>query len=265
MKPMGKNSSAAADNGTSTHHPKKWPWTATHQAKMHSEATNGTSTHHQKNGNGKATHHAKIPVKEGTLLKCVLTLVDGESNPSIEKNLEHITKWSTSFAAGWNTFTRDILLQQSRLNPKPLAFAIMANGEPFIQVAPVFGQLALESEGHPSDGLLGFLMGDLSPIHSNDFYPDIKPPTNPAKNPLPPGFHPRSSPNIGNDQGKSTERKSFSSHIITELPTEETSKNTEAAIQGERMQRALKSFNPVVGTLMWPSLRVLTAHRLFVK
>jgi hypothetical protein len=115
-----------ADNGTSTHHQKNGHGTATHQAKMHSKATNGTPITPKM-----ATGKQPIMQKYRQKLKCVLTLVDGESNPSIEKNLEHVTKWSTSFAAGWNTFTRDIL-QQSRLNPKPLAFAIMANGEPFI-------------------------------------------------------------------------------------------------------------------------------------
>jgi hypothetical protein len=46
------------------------------------------------------------------------------------------------------------------VNPKPLAFAMMANGELEFQVTHGFSQLALKSEGHPLDGVLGCFLGD---------------------------------------------------------------------------------------------------------
>jgi hypothetical protein len=97
---------------------------------------------------------------EGTLLHCVLTLVENDLNPSLEKDLGHIFKWSQSIARGHDMFTRDLLWERSRVKPKPIAFAIMANGEAIVQVAHGFGHLALEQEEHPSEGLFGCFLGD---------------------------------------------------------------------------------------------------------
>jgi hypothetical protein len=61
---------------------------------------------------------------------------------------------------GWEVFTRDLLRDRSRAKLTPLVFAIMTNGEPFIQVAHCFGQMALEMEDHSFDGVLGCFLGD---------------------------------------------------------------------------------------------------------
>ena len=100
------------------------------------------------------------PCVEGTVISFVLSLIDTDPNQSTKNEFVHIAKWANIVAKGWDTFTREILIQRSRVNPKPLAFLMMVNGETEVQVAHGFGQLALESEGHQSDGVLGCFLGD---------------------------------------------------------------------------------------------------------
>lgn len=114
------------------------------------------------------THQAKTTMDEGTLLQCVLTLVENDLNPSLEKDVGHIVKWSQTIARGHDMFTRDLLWDRSRVKPKPVAFAVMANGEAIVQVAHGFGHLALEQEGHPSEGLFGCFLGDRTVLTLND-------------------------------------------------------------------------------------------------
>jgi hypothetical protein len=59
-----------------------------------------------------------------------------------------------------DAFSRNLLRDGSHAKAKPLAFAVMVNGEPFVQIAHGFGQLALEMEDHAFDGVLGCFLGD---------------------------------------------------------------------------------------------------------
>jgi hypothetical protein len=62
--------------------------------------------------------------------------------------------------SGWEGFTRELLVERSKANPKPLVFAMLTNGDLGIQLAHGFGILALESDQHPSNGLIGCFIGD---------------------------------------------------------------------------------------------------------
>jgi hypothetical protein len=75
-------------------------------------------------------------------------------------NDNHIKKWTSSIEKGLDAFSRDLLRDRSREKAKPLAFAVMVNGKPFVQIAYGFGQLALETEDHTFDGVLGCFLGD---------------------------------------------------------------------------------------------------------
>jgi hypothetical protein len=97
---------------------------------------------------------------EGIVIYCIINLIDKDPNQSTKTEFIHIAKWANTFAKGWDTFTREILIQRSRLKPKPLAFLMMVNGEAEVQVTHGFGQLALESKRHPLDAVLGCFLGD---------------------------------------------------------------------------------------------------------
>jgi hypothetical protein len=73
------------------------------------------------------------------------------------QEMQHITKWSKLVHEGWEAFTRELLLDQSKANPKPLVFAILTNADTCIQMAHGFGLLELEANEHPCNGLLGVL------------------------------------------------------------------------------------------------------------
>jgi hypothetical protein len=135
----------------------------------------GTKTHWAKNGHGMtaSTAPAKSSVvtastataAEGTLHRWILdflALGDDSSTRSTADvaDEKHITKWGRSMMDGWDVFTRDLLRDWSHAKLMPLVFAIMANGEPFIQVAHCFGQMALETEDYAFDGVLGCFLGD---------------------------------------------------------------------------------------------------------
>jgi hypothetical protein len=77
-----------------------------------------------------------------------------------EQEAKYIQKWCRSINAGWEVFTRELLVERSRAHPKPLVFAMLTNGVPCIQVAHGFGMLALESEQHPCNDLIGCFVGD---------------------------------------------------------------------------------------------------------
>jgi hypothetical protein len=51
--------------------------------------------------------------------------------------------------------SHDPSVDGSRPNSKPLAFAIMVNGDPFVQIAHGFAQMTMEAATHPCDGLIG--------------------------------------------------------------------------------------------------------------
>lgn len=108
--------------GTTTHEKHGKGTKNQHMAKNLLAAAPGTSTHREKNGHGATTHMRETAVK-GTLLYCANTLVDDDSQQSIEKEtLFHIViTWNNIFRNGWATSTRELLLQWSRVNWKPLA------------------------------------------------------------------------------------------------------------------------------------------------
>jgi hypothetical protein len=62
--------------------------------------------------------------------------------------------------AGWKEFTSEIVKERSRAKPKPIAFAMLTQGDMSIQIAHGFAQMAMEADSHPCHGLLGFLLGD---------------------------------------------------------------------------------------------------------
>ena len=104
--------------------------------------------------------------EEGTLHRWICDFVPtpGTSTADQIKNDEaddkHIKKWTSSIKKGWDAFSQDLLRDRSRAKAKPLVFAVMVNGEPFVQIAHGFGQLALETEDHAFDGVLGCFLGD---------------------------------------------------------------------------------------------------------
>jgi hypothetical protein len=77
-----------------------------------------------------------------------------------ETEARHIRKWSNLIASGWTDFTRELVKERSRANPKPLAFAILTQANPHIQIAHGFAQMAMEQDSHPCHGVLGFFLGD---------------------------------------------------------------------------------------------------------
>jgi hypothetical protein len=97
---------------------------------------------------------------EGIVIYCVINRIDEDPNQFTKNEFVHIAKWANIFAKGWDMFTWEILIQCSRVKPKPLAFLMMVNGEVEVQVTHGFGQLALESKLHPSDVVLGCFLGD---------------------------------------------------------------------------------------------------------
>jgi hypothetical protein len=77
-----------------------------------------------------------------------------------DQEAKYVQKWCKLITAGWEGFTRELLVERSKANPKPLVFAMLTNGEYCIQMAHGFGILALESDHHPSNGLIGCFVGD---------------------------------------------------------------------------------------------------------
>jgi hypothetical protein len=95
----------------------------------------------------------------GTLHKRIAQLLPKRSTPP-DQEAKYIQKWCKLIMAGWAGFTRELLVERSKANPKPLVFAMLTNGEHHIQLAHGFGILALESDQHPSNGLTGCFVGD---------------------------------------------------------------------------------------------------------
>jgi hypothetical protein len=104
--------------------------------------SNGATTHvkgnsmveHSKNGgsNGEITHVKRIletvtkaPCIEGTVISRIITLIDKDPNQSTKNKFMNIAKWVNILVKGWDMFTWEILIQRSRVNPKPLAFLMM--------------------------------------------------------------------------------------------------------------------------------------------
>jgi hypothetical protein len=58
------------------------------------------------------------------------------------------------------TLPRELVRESRRPNKKPLAFAMIANGEPFVQIIHGFAEMTMETDTHPCDGLLGGFIGD---------------------------------------------------------------------------------------------------------
>jgi hypothetical protein len=109
----------------------------------------------------------KSTPEEGTLLPWVFDFVPTPGTSTMDwikmdaADDTHIKKWTSSIEKGLDAFSCDFLHDQSRVNAKPLAFAVMVNGEPFVQIAPGFRQLALVMEDHVFDGVLGCFQGDI--------------------------------------------------------------------------------------------------------
>jgi hypothetical protein len=95
----------------------------------------------------------------GMLRQRIMQLLPKRSTPP-EQEAKYIQKWCKLITAGWEGFTRELLVERSKANPKPLVFAVITNGDQCIQLAHGFGILALESDQHPSNGLIGCFVGD---------------------------------------------------------------------------------------------------------
>lgn len=52
------------------------------------------------------------------------------------------------------------MIKHGKVNPKPLVFVFLTNGEQFIQLAHGFGPMALESDDHPCNGDLGCFISE---------------------------------------------------------------------------------------------------------
>jgi hypothetical protein len=77
-----------------------------------------------------------------------------------EAEAHHIQKWSNLITAGWKEFTSEIVKECSHAKPKPIAFAMLTQGDMSIQIAHGFAQMAMEEDSHPCHRLLGFFLGD---------------------------------------------------------------------------------------------------------
>lgn len=73
---------------------------------------------------------------------------------TLPEQVQHTQKWSKLVIVGWEDFTCN-LLEHSKANPKPITFTILMNGDKFIYVAHGLGLLAMESNEHLSNGLIG--------------------------------------------------------------------------------------------------------------
>jgi hypothetical protein len=109
---------------------------------------------------GRTTQLLKTNDQDGTLLHRIQELVQQRVS-SAKQEARHIQKWSQIVIDSCETFTKEILRHRNWVNPALLVvFAVVANGEPFIQVEHAFGQLAPEDKTHPYDGLFGCFLGD---------------------------------------------------------------------------------------------------------
>jgi hypothetical protein len=104
--------------------------------------------------------------EEGTLQWWIFDFVPTPGTSTVDwiktdaANDNHIKNWTSSIKKGLDMFSCDLLRDQSHAKAKPLAFAIMVNGEPFVQIAHGFGQMALEMEAHAFNGMLGCFLGN---------------------------------------------------------------------------------------------------------
>ena len=120
--------------------------------------THGTTGGHQEATPPRPTLAEKQD-EDGTLLHRSKALVQHRVS-SAKQEARHIHKWSQLMIDGWEAFSKAILRDRNRVNPAPLVFAVMANGEPFIQVAHTFGHMAPEDKTRPYDGSFGCFLGD---------------------------------------------------------------------------------------------------------
>jgi hypothetical protein len=102
---------------------------------------------------------AQLEPIPGTLQHRIHTLLP-KTGEKPETEAKHICRWTQKVRAGWTPFQHDLMLQRGKANPKPLVFALLTNGDKFIQVAHGFGAMALDSDEHPYNGDLGCFIGD---------------------------------------------------------------------------------------------------------
>jgi hypothetical protein len=102
---------------------------------------------------------AQLEPIPGTLQHRIHTLLS-KTGEKPEMEAKHICCWTQKVWAGWTLFQHDLMLQCGKANPKPLVFALLTNGDKFIQVAHGFGAMALDSDEHPYNGNLGCFIGD---------------------------------------------------------------------------------------------------------
>jgi hypothetical protein len=142
-------------HGTDTH-----PLKTNDTVEKHGKDTHPLNTKATAGKHGKATHTLKTSSdQEGTLLH--RSRAFGQKQGSCANQAaRHILKWSQLVIDGWEAFSQASLRDRKRINPAPLVLAVVANGEPFIQVAHTFGHMAPEDETHPCDGLFGCFLGD---------------------------------------------------------------------------------------------------------
>jgi hypothetical protein len=82
------------------------------------------------------------------------TKIKEEANNQIRKWVEHVSE-------GWDMLpTWELARDSRRPHKKPLAFAMIANAEPFVQIIHWCAEMAMEMETHPCDSLLGGFIGD---------------------------------------------------------------------------------------------------------
>ena len=79
---------------------------------------------------------------------------------SADNDRKHIMKWARHIKLGCAAFIRELARKNGRVNAKPVVFAVIANGIPYVQLAHGFGQVATENDDHEFDGNVGCFFGD---------------------------------------------------------------------------------------------------------
>ncbi len=95
----------------------------------------------------------------GTLLRRLVD-INKQTTGSADNDRKHIMKWAREIKLGCAAFIRELARENGRVNAKPVVFAVIANGTPYVQLAHGFGQVATENDDHEFDGHVGCFFGD---------------------------------------------------------------------------------------------------------
>ena len=95
----------------------------------------------------------------GTLVDRIEAVVK-EKGISTKDEVAHVTKWMKLLTVGWEPFRQAVMKERNRVNGKPLAFAMLTNGNHVIEIAHGLGEMTMELEEHPCEGIFGCFVGD---------------------------------------------------------------------------------------------------------